>query len=66
VQASIQIVRTFIHLRKMLSSSAELFRKVAALERTYDAQFQAVFEAIRKLMAPPKSRKQKRIGFRLE
>jgi len=32
------------------------------LERTYDAKFRVVFDAIRALMEPPKNRRQ-RIGF---
>jgi hypothetical protein len=32
VQANIQIMRTFVRLRQMLASNAELARKLAALE----------------------------------
>jgi Mor family transcriptional regulator len=46
----------------MLSSNAELSQKVAALEKKYDLQFKAVFDAIRQLMAPPIKPK-RRIGF---
>ncbi len=53
VQANIEIMRTFVRLRRMLSSSAELARKLEALEKKYDAQFRVVFDAIRQLMAPP-------------
>jgi len=37
---------------------------VDALGQRYDAQFRAVFEAIRDLMAPPASGEKRRIGFR--
>jgi hypothetical protein len=63
VQASIHVVRTFIRLRKMLASNAELARKLDELERKYDAQFKVVFDAIRQLMTPPETKKGK-IGFR--
>jgi len=49
VQASIIVVRTFIRLRQMLASNAELARKLNALEKKYDAQFKMVFDAIRQL-----------------
>ncbi len=65
VQASINVVRTFIRLRQMLASNAELSRKLASLERKYDSQFKIVFDAIRQLMAPPEAKKRK-IGFRRE
>jgi ORF6N domain len=62
VQVSIEIVRAFVRLRAMLAGNIELARKLAALEKKYDAQFKVVFDAIRELMAPsPKPRR--RIGF---
>ncbi|MCL5883312.1 MAG: ORF6N domain-containing protein [Actinobacteria bacterium] len=63
VQVNIEIMRTFVQLRHMLSSHADLARKLAALEKKYDTQFKAVFEAIRELMAPPQPKKKHPIGF---
>jgi hypothetical protein len=65
VQVNIEIMRAFVRLRQMLQQNADLARKLAALERKYDAQFKVVFDAIRGLMAPPVPRR-KRIGFRAE
>ena len=65
IQVNIEIMRAFIRLRQMLASHAELARKLDALEKKYDAQFQDVFEAIRQLMAPPEQ-KRRAIGFRKE
>lgn len=65
VEASIEVVRVFVKLRQMLASHADLARKLEALERRYDAQFKAVFDAIRELMSPP-DRTSRRIGFRAE
>jgi len=66
VVASIMVVRVFVRLRRMLTSHAELARKLDALERKYDAQFKVVFDAIRELMTPPPPSKKGRIGFRAE
>jgi hypothetical protein len=63
VQASVQVVRAFVKLRRILASHTELAKKLAELEGKYDSQFKIVFEAIRKLMAPPVV-KRKEIGFR--
>jgi hypothetical protein len=63
VQVNIEIMRTFVRLRRMLQANEILARKLTALEKKYDAQFRVVFDAIRELMAPPSSPK-KRIGFR--
>lgn len=65
VRVNIEIMRAFVRLRRMLASNAELAAKLAALERKYDEQFKVVFDAIRRLMAPPE-RKGRRIGFHIE
>ena len=64
VQASIQVVRAFVKLREMLATHKDLARKLNEMEKKYDAQFKVVFDAIRQLMVPPESKKQK-IGFRV-
>ena len=53
LKVNIAIMRTFVRLREMLLSNADLARKLAALENKYDAQFKVVFDAIRELMQPP-------------
>ena len=63
VQVNIEIMRAFVRLRQMLNSHAELARKVAQLEEKYDSQFKVVFDAIRELMAPPRPKKRRPIGF---
>ena len=63
VEMSVFVVRTFVRLRQMLASNVELARKLAALEKKYDTQFQVVFEAIRELMTPPEPKKKRPIGF---
>jgi ORF6N domain len=63
VAVNIEIMRTFIKLRGMLSEHVDLKRKLAAMERKYDDNFKVVFEAIRELMTPPASPKKRRIGF---
>jgi hypothetical protein len=65
VQVNIEIMRTFVRLRRILASHAELARKLDALEKKYDAQFKVVFDAIRELMKPPESKKRP-IGFLVE
>ena len=63
VQVNIQIMRTFVKLRRMLATHEEFARKLAALERKYDHQFKVVFDAIRELMTPPEPEPKRRIGF---
>ena len=62
VQVNIQIMRAFVRLRQLLSTHADLAKKLEALEQKYDSQFRVVFEAIRALMEDPTPPKRK-IGF---
>src|ERR1019366_5930280 len=63
VQVNIEIVRAFVRLRAMLAGNANLARKLATLEKKYDAQFKVVFDAIRDLMERP-TKPRRPIGFR--
>lgn len=62
VQVNVEIMRTFVRLRRILAENATLARRLDELEKKYDVQFRVVFDAIRKLMQPP-IQKPGRIGF---
>lgn len=61
-QVNVAIMRTFVQLREMMSSNADLARKLATLEGKYDRQFRVVFDAIRELMSE-KKKPRREIGF---
>ena len=65
VAVNIEIMRTFVKLRSMLSEHADLKRKLSALEKKYDDNFRMVFDAIHQLMDEPSSGaySRSRIGF---
>ena len=63
VRVNVEIMRAFVRLRQMLSSNADLARKLEALEKKYDAQFKVVFDAIRELMSDSKPAPKREIGF---
>jgi hypothetical protein len=63
VAVNIEIMRAFVRLRYMLSSHADLARKVESLEKKYDGQFKVVFDALRQLMQPPPAKPKHPIGF---
>ena len=62
VQVNIAIMRAFVKLREMMASHRELADKLKLMEKKYDSQFRAVFDAIRELIEPPDKPKN-RIGF---
>lgn len=55
IDVNVEITRTFVRLRHMIASHDKLAQKLTALEKKYDHQFSAVFDAIRQLMQPPKN-----------
>lgn len=52
IAVNVEIMRAFVRLRELIATSADLARKLTQLEKKYDAQFKAVFDAIRELMSP--------------
>ncbi len=64
IDVNVEIMRTFVRLREMIASHADLVRRLDELENRYDGQFRQVFELIRQLIAPPTpDQKKHRIGF---
>jgi hypothetical protein len=63
IQMSVVVVRAFVALRRGALGSADLARRLDELEARHDRQFGVVFEAVRRLMAPPEAPK-RRIGFK--
>ena len=64
--ANVQIMRAFVRMREMISTHAELARKLEQLEHRldkHDEEIVALFEAIKQLMAPLPSKKKHRLGF---
>ena len=62
IEVNIQIMRTFIRLRLILSSHKDILKIIEDLENKYDHQFKIVFDAIKILLVQPEKPKRK-IGF---
>ena len=62
INVNIEIMRTFVRLRQLVSEHKDLTHRLDALEDHYDDQFKVVFDAIRSLMESPKKDKNP-IGF---
>lgn len=50
IAVNIEIMRTFVRLRRLLVDQSELAQKLSILESKCDSQFKVVFDAIRELM----------------
>jgi hypothetical protein len=64
IDVNIAIMHTFVIMKGMLASNAELTRILDAPERKYDARFMVVFEAIREIFKPP-DKPQRPKGFQI-
>jgi len=62
IKMSIAVIRTFIKLREIAVTHKDLQLKIKAMEKKYDKQFRAVFDALREFLTPPEKPK-RRIGF---
>jgi hypothetical protein len=62
IEVNIQIMRTFLKLREMMSTHKGLAKKLSELDKKYDGQFQIVFEAIRQIIAV-EEKPRKKIGY---
>lgn len=65
VAVNIQIIRTFVKLREMLSHYKDLKEKIEAMEQEYDERFRIVFEALRRFIEEEEKPKRS-IGFGVE
>ena len=63
ILVNIQIMRTFVGIKRMVFTYESLKRKIDAMEKKYDGQFQVVFTALKKLMELPSEKPKRRIGF---
>ncbi|HNV71293.1 MAG TPA: ORF6N domain-containing protein [Candidatus Ozemobacteraceae bacterium] len=62
---SIRIIEAFVKMRQLISSNADLEKKIRELERKYDGQFRVVFQALHSIINPV-SRKKKPYRFHPE
>jgi hypothetical protein len=65
IRVNILIMRAFVKIRQAIVTNRELAEKFTELERRsarHDNEIRAIFEAIKKLIAPPDKPKE-RIGF---
>jgi ORF6N domain len=64
IAVSLQVVRTFVRFREILSSHVELARRLDDLEKRHDRQLTQIFAVLRELLEAPSAKtERKRIGF---
>jgi hypothetical protein len=66
IEASVRVVRAFIHIREMLANNKALAAKFTELERRldgHDEDLKNLFDAIRELLRPEEPTNKREIGF---
>ena len=63
ISVNIQIIKTFIKMRKMMLSYKELKEKIEKMEGKYDKQFHILFQALKQMLEPKPVPPKRRIGF---
>jgi len=67
IAVNVEIMRTFVELRRVASSYAEIEKRLEQIERSvgeHDEQLEQIFKALRQLMTPPPQAKRP-VGFRV-
>lgn len=63
IQVNVIIIRTFVHMRKILQTHKDLAEKIEKLEQKYDEKFKIVFAALKQLIKE-ENKPRPRIGFK--
>ena len=63
IQVNIIIIRTFVHMRKILQTHKDLAAKIEKPEQKYDEKFKIVFAALKQLIKE-ENKPRPGIGFR--
>lgn len=64
IKMSLQIIDTFVQLRKLATNYEELLNKIQQIESQYNNQFSEIYEVLQKLLEKPKTTPRKKIGYK--
>ncbi len=56
IKMSLQIIDTFVQLRKLATNYEELLNKIQQIESQYNNQFSEIYEVLQKLLEKPKKK----------
>lgn len=68
IAVNVEIMRTFVELRRVASSYALIEERLEQIERgmgEHDEQLEQIFNALRQLITPPSQPKRRPVGFRV-
>lgn len=66
IKMSVQIIETFVQLRKLANNYEEIMKKIQQMESQYNEQFSEIYTVLQRLLEKPKDPPRKRIGFKTD
>jgi len=64
VKMSVQIIETFVQLRKIANNYEEIMSKIKQMESQYNNQFGELYEALQQLLSKPKENPRPQIDYK--
>ena len=64
VKMSVQIIETFVQLRKLANNYDEIMGKINQMEARNNEQFSEIYKVLRRLLSKPKEPPRKKIGYK--
>ncbi len=66
VQMNIQIIKTFVQLRKLANNYEEIMAKIQQIESQTNEQFSEIYEVLQRLLSKPEEKPRKQIGYKAD
>jgi hypothetical protein len=64
IKMSVQIIETFVQLRKLANNYEEIMHKIEQMESQYNHQFSEIYQALQQLLSKPKETPRSKIGYK--
>ncbi len=64
IKMSVQIIETFVQLRKIANNYEEIMDKIQQMESQYNNQFGEIYKALQQLLSKPKEQPRPKIGYK--
>ena len=64
IKMSVQIIETFVQLRKLANNYEEIMSKIRQMESSYNEQFSEIYEVLQRLLSKPEEQSRKQIGYK--
>jgi hypothetical protein len=64
IKMSVQIIETFVQLRKLANNYEEILSKIEKMESQYNEQFSEIYSVIKKLLSEPSPNDRTKIGYK--